>query len=315
MGAYETLEYKGQYHTSTLRYLIEIKSDSITFKYFDWPSQLQKDTIEKHNFIIVKNYLIINSEYGPDTFQIDHVNKDSIVFEVGESDKYKNKLIFKKLVTPPKLQYLDLSNKAYAIVCDNGYTDSIDFINDSILLHIRNDRFIHIVDKWFINEYKGFKFLIIGDIENLPQLITSSNNDLIELIIFRPNELNVEMNLLTSEIELKQLYGSWHEISRKNLDSIEYKWSKPLPDNVDWRINLNITKDSIEILELNRKRKLKWIPNTTNQYIYFPDDFDTENSTWKITLLEKDRLKIERYNKEHYNFSDPFEIIEFKKRR
>jgi hypothetical protein len=315
IGAYEKYEYndknKNQYQLLPLRYLIDINSDSITFKHFDY-GLFQRDTVIKCKFIIDENNLIVNSEIGIDKFRIDIVNNDSIVFKV-DNRNFKNRtLVFKKLDNPPKLNDLDLSNKAYSLICDNGYTDSIDFINDSILFHIGNNRFFPINNIWFINEYKGFKILVQNNFFTPPQLITYADKDLIELRSFGPKDLNIKLNLIKLKTDLKRLYGNWQEISRNNIDSVEYEWSQTYPDNKDWRLNLNISKDSIEISDLLSKNTYSLITNTTNQYICF-NPFEYQWLAWKILLSDNDRLVIERYNSRLSEFSEPFEIIEFKK--
>jgi len=313
IGAYEKYEYeKDKYQIFPVSYLIDINSDSITFKHYDF-GIFQWDTMYTRKFIIDENNLIVNSEISIDTFRIDGVYNDSIVFKVDNSNFKNRTLVFKKLDNPPKLNDLDLSDKAYSLVCDNGYTDSVDFINDRVLIHIGNYRPYPIENRWFINEYKDFKILVQNDMLFIPpQLITYADKDLIKLTAFGPKDLNIEMRLLTSKMDLNQLYGSWQEISRNNSDSVEYEWSQRFPNNKDWRLNLNISKDSIEISDLKSKNALNLITNTTNQYICF-NPFESEWKAWKILLLENDRLVIERYNMKLHIYSDPFEIIEFKK--
>ncbi|WP_066632127.1 hypothetical protein [Labilibacter marinus] len=297
IGAYKIDHTESDSVIMTNRYLLDIEKEELTVKVFDYPMSGRIGLTERFKYILTKDSLKTVS----DTFLIKSLNTDSLV--LNHTINNKRDLVFKRLLQDKTSPNVELTNKAFVIKYPH-YTDSIDFINDSLFMEI--DRSFR-TTRWSISNYKGFKFLIIDKIAYPLYLIHSCSEHEVNLKRFA----NVVMDYKMTEIECKMdtcgLIGKW--ICPIN-DSI------PLPPVPLWGLldadpkeSLIIEKDSIKISQFGRTEVKKWELNSTNELIYFPECNSRESKVWRIVQLSKIKLKLERNSKTHIKTDN--EVIEF----
>jgi len=131
IGAYKTHISGDKQSLSTMRLLLDISKNELVLKTFDYPMFEEKDSIINSKYSINKNYLIFDS----DTFLIKGITEDSLVLSL-QSD-YQLDFVLKRLPENNKNQNVDIKNNAFSLI-GPSYADSIDFINDSLILHIGN---------------------------------------------------------------------------------------------------------------------------------------------------------------------------------
>ncbi len=292
---------------SSMRLLLDFSNDEVVFKKFDYPMFSEKDSEEKVKFLVSKNYLIIDS----DTFQIRSLTKDSLTL-IFNSDQ-KQKLVFKKLREVNESLRIDIKNKAF-LLKGPSYRDSIDFINDSTIIHIGNIyntryRSSH----WAINSYKSLNFLVLDQHESPPFLISNTSINELSLKLFYTNVRDFKMTALNNIRDTIGLIGNW--VSPNPYISDIPLPPPPLnyPEDVDVRLYLRIKTDSIEIEQFGRSNSKKWILNSTNDFIYFPKELEKIRGVWKIVKLEGDKLTIERNSRSLTSMEK--EVIRFTKEK
>ncbi len=193
-----------------------------------------------------------------------------------------------------------------------NYADSIDFINDSLILHIGNEFNTNsLLRKWAINSYKSYDFLIFDEFESSPFLINKSSSNEISLNLFYTTIKDFKLTLIENIKDTSGFFGNWVWPFLEKQDFPPPPLSPNSSENEDTRLILRIKIDSLEIEQFNKMDSKKWELDSTNEFIYFPDDLNTKYGVWKILTINKDELIIERNNK--YNISEDKEIIKFEK--
>ena len=305
IGAYQTHYSGDEPALSSMRLLLDISKDEIIYKTFDYPMFDEKDSIIISKYSINENKLIFNN----DTFKINGITEDSLVLSF-YSD-YERDLVFKKLPQKGEKIKINITNKAFSLIGQN-YADSIDFINDSLILHIGNVFNTNYRSrKWAINSYKSLDFLVFDQIESPPFLIDKSSNNEISLKLFFTTIKDFKLTKIENKIDTSGIVGNW-------VWPFLYKQEFPLPPpppyfpvEGDTRLYLRIKMDTLEIEQFDKVDSKKWSINSTNEFIYFPDYLRTKYGVWKILKIDEDVLTIER-NKRYYS-SDDKETIRFEK--
>jgi hypothetical protein len=301
IGAYQIHYHDGKpIFLSSMRLLLDISKDEIAIKTFNYPMYEEKDSTITHKYHIDKNYLIINS----DTFIIKGVTGDSLI--LGIQSDYDSDYVFKRLSQTNKKNKINFQNKAFSLAGHN-YSDSIDFINDSLILHIGNKfNTNNSYTNWSINSYKSFDFLVLNQFESPPFLIDKSSAKNVSLKLFSTKILEFEMTLLENINDTNGLIGNWVQFA-----AIPSPYHIQDKKDADIRKHLRITKDNIEIKQINRTHIRKWKINSTNHFIYFPENNMTNFEVWKILEISDNKLVIEVNRRGFHNANS--EIMEFEK--
>jgi hypothetical protein len=290
---------------TSMRVLLDISENEIVRKTFDYPMFDEKDSIEILKYSIFDKSLIIDS----DTFLIKSLSKDSLVLSL--KPDYLRDFIFKRLPQKKKNVKINITNNAFSLI-GPSYADSLDFINDSLILHIghvfnTNYRSRH----WAINSYKSLNFLVFDQWESPPFLIDKSSKNEILLKLFFTTIKDFKLTPIENKMDTSGIVGQWvwPFINRQ-----DFPLPPPppyFPEDGDTRLYLKIKTDTLKIEQFNNVDSKKWLINSTNEFIYFPDDLRTKYGVWKILKINEDLLTIER-SKKCFS-SDDKEIIRFEK--
>lgn len=288
IGAYQT-HYSGEEPVlSSMRLLLDISKDEIISKTFDYPMFEEKDTMSISKYSIIKNKLIFDS----DTFVIKGVTEDSLILNI--NSHYERDFIFKRLPENNEKLNIDISNNAFSLIGPN-YADSIDFVNDSLILHIGNVfNTIYRSRHWAINSYKSLDFLVFDQIESPPFLISDYSDNEVSLKLYFSTIKDFKMTKIGNVKDTNGIVGSWVWPFQNNQDLPLPPPPPNYPENVDTKLYLRIKKDSLEMEQFGRTESKIWKLNSTNGFIYFPDDLLTKDGAWEILKIEGDKLEIER---------------------
>ncbi len=295
MGAYQVHHADSDKLITSFPYLYDFNKKKVVIKSF---YDGEYESID--NYKLLENKLIINK----DTLIIKCISNDSLVLYLNFD--YLRQFVLKRLVGSYKYD-IDLTHRAFKISSKN-ILDSLDFINDSVALHIGTQTdFKFRPSKWKIFKYKSYNFLLIDQYLRAPALIENDSAGIIELLFYFTKVEKVKLIPLISQRDTTGLIGNWlQEVPTMNL--------VPPPfciEEKDYRMKLKISLDSIEISQCGETNRLKWELNSTNEYIYFPDNFYKLSNKWKILNLSTTELEVERnrtYIKSSYT-----EKITFKK--
>ncbi|WP_321515491.1 hypothetical protein [Marinifilum fragile] len=303
IGAYQ-IHYSGDEPVlSSMRLLLDISKDEIVYKTFDYPMFDENDSMIISKYSIDENNLIFDN----DTFLIKGITNDSLVLSI--NSHYKRDVIFKRLPENNEKQSIDIINNAYSLIGPN-YADSIDFINDSLILHIGNVFNTNYRSrKWAVNSYKSYDFLVFDQLESPPFLINKSSSNEISLKLFYTTIKDFKLTQIENKIDTSGFVGNW---VWPFLERQDFPLPPPplyFPENGDTRLYLRIKTDTLEIEQFGRTKSKLWKLNSTNDFIYFPKDLLTKDGVWKILKIDGDKLEIERNNRFH-NSGDK-EIVEF----
>lgn len=306
IGAYKVEYSKVDSSFTSIRVLLDFSNDEVIFKKFDYPMFDEKQTSEKVKYLVSENFLILES----DTFQIESVTEDSLSLIINSDNKQK--LVFRRLTNETKNLNFSLEKKAFFIQGPN-YNDSIEFINDSTILHI-GDKFNtrYRSSNWAINNHKKLIFLVLDQFESPPFLIENTSKNELSLKLFYTNTRNFKLTKIRNTRDTMGLIGHWVSPS-------SYNSNRPLPppppinypEDIDVRLHLKINTDSLEIEQFEKSKSKKWELNSTNDFIYFPKEIDKIQGVWKIIELDKENLIIERNTRSYISMEK--ELIRFKK--
>ena len=270
------------------RTLIDIKEDSLYFVSIGDldTGDYNKVVIEggEYEYIQKEPALILED----DTLIIKHWSDSLTLIIPG----YNDINIFRRL--KPELANLEIEPEYLSgsfVMRGENYVDSLDFINDSLLIHTGKYNMNHPTDKWSIVNYAGYNFLNIHNIIFPLTIIKSCSAD--KIILDIPYHENYELTLEPSKSILKpsDLLGKWTEIN----DST--KTPLPVPPGFDdWEplYKLDIDEDSIRIQKYRRDYKLKWALTNDGKRIYFPDRVLKNDGSWKILDFNDGILTIQK---------------------
>ncbi|MDM8162229.1 hypothetical protein QUH73_20615 [Labilibaculum sp. K2S] len=303
IGAYQ-VHYSGDEPLlSSMRLLLDISKAELIYKTFDYPMFEERDSVQILKYSFNGKSLTLDS----DTFLVKNLTKDSLVLNF--CSNYERDLVFKRLPDNNNFK-IDIKNKAFSLTGPN-YADSIDFINDSLMLHIGNVfNTNYRSTKWAINSYKSFDFLVFDQSESPPFLIDYSFENEIFLKLFFTTIKDFKMTNIENVKDTSGIIGNW-------VCPFQNRQGVPLPrhlEGVDSKLYLRVKSDSLEIEQYGKIKSKKWKLNSTNNFIYFPEKINTKNGVWKILEVNEDKLIIERYrrNRKSYNPGDK-EVIKFEK--
>ncbi len=216
------------------------------------------------------------------------ISADSIILNI---NKPKKVLVLRRLESNLKrVKLTDNCFKGSYLITGEKYMDSIDFINNSTLIHTGKYDMNFPAKKWEIIDYKGFKFFNVHN-ELFPvTIVKSCSGDKIELYYPFKENFTLTLTPTKSKISSKQLIGNWMELQNFNVKP------PPPPDpNLnpeDAFFELKISQDSIQIKRFKRTKKLSWNLTSDGKRIYFKERILENDGSWKIIQLTDSTLTV-----------------------
>lgn len=284
MGAY-TLRYTDTDSTfNTMNLLFDISEDEIIMKNFAFHRNEMEDSEEHFKYSLEDNRIVLQStrlkSKMPETLLIEKIDRDSLILKnLGEENL---EFCFKRIENRTKKINPIIQPKAYRYASP-FLTDSLDFINDSTVLHIGSVFDVSRVSDWKIDTYKNLEFLLIdrGLISIPIMLIEYDSRGTIGLKYYHENIYKSQLEYLEYQKDIGKLVGNWKAEYPKFFECDDF-------------FSVNITKDSISINNFENRtithEKLQL--NSTNEFIYFPNN--RYQSVWKILNLNDSTLTIKR---------------------
>ena len=272
-----------------IRSLYDFSEDKLWIKSFNHASLPDYGEIEEFNYKLKGNKLCIDTM----CFTLKTITKDSLVIQL--THQYKVDLVLKRLIQVDKQPIPSFRNKAFSFTGPQ-YADSIDFINDSLFLDIGNNAYSNNRTKrWRTETYKSFNFLVLDMMFPTPFLINNSSEDEINLTAYFTTNKKFKLLEIKNKRDIRNLEGVWIGNRVKQGDFPEPP--RPLKPrdfsgDIESDYALKINSDSLEYRQYYRTSRRKWLLNTTNDFIYFPDRLDSRNGIWKIKELNKDELRV-----------------------
>lgn len=284
MGAY-TLRYTDTDSTfNEMNLLFDISEDELNVKVFAFNNDEIEDSEEHFKYSLKENRIILLSNRlkskMPDTILIETIGKDSLVLKnLGDENL---KFCFKRIENKAKKINPIIQRKAYRYTSP-FLSDSLDFINDSTVLHIGSVFDVCHTSQWKIDTYKNLDFLLIdrGFLTIPIMLIESNSEKIIELKYYGKKIHKAQLQPFEHSKDVSKLIGNWKAKYPKFFECDDF-------------FSANITKDSISINDIQNRtishEKLKL--NSTNEFIYFANN--PYQSVWKILSLNDTTLTIKR---------------------
>ena len=240
---------------------------------------LDKVNIDTSNFEYVGNKLKL------DTYAANlELSKDSIILEIEHQ-----KLVLRRI--PDNLKNVDISTGCFHnsfIIKSKNYQDSIDFVNDSLVIFtgMYDQKFPG--KKWQIVVYGGFKFLNIQSELHPVTIIQSCNSNGIGLIYPTIEIIEIKLIPTIGQIGKERLIGKWKEVENA------YPTPPPPPNltESDLRLSINIKNDSIDVQKYGRIKTHKWGLTSDGKRIYFFGNFLKSEGSWKLLDLSDSSMTV-----------------------
>ncbi|PTB95735.1 hypothetical protein C9994_10460 [Marivirga lumbricoides] len=240
---------------------------------------LNKVTIDSTEYELLNSKLKFKS-YSPNI----QISKDTITLEFENQ-----KLVLRRI--PENLRNLDISADCFHgsyFIQSKNYQDSIDFVNDSLLIYTGKYDQNFPGKKWQIVDYEGFKFLNIHEELQPVTIIKSCNSDGICLVYPTAKIIDMKLTPTTGDIQKEQLIGKWMEIQNSAP-------APPSPPNLTeevLRLSVLIKSDSIKINKCKRTKTYKWNLTSDGKRIYFIDRFLENDGSWKLLDLSDSSMTV-----------------------
>ena len=284
----QTIDTENNKFITSYKAFFDFKKDSVKIVSFGDPSTGDYGKVDT----VSGSYIFTNSSL---TIDVDrkmkfNVTKSNNTIYLSNKELEMNKVEFKQidssLINPL------ISQKCFKgsyLITNENYEDSIDFINDSILLYTGMYDQNFPAKKWEIINYKGINILNIHKTFHEILIVKSCSKD--KIILESPFITNLTLTLIptSSNINKSDLYGNWLEIS-------DSKSKLPFPPGFDENelyLRLEIKPETITTKILKRENILKWDISNDGKRIYFLDkinQFRDESFSWKIISLSEDML-------------------------
>jgi hypothetical protein len=240
---------------------------------------LAKVTIDSTEYKLIGSKLEFES-YSPKI----QISKDTLTLEFENQ-----KLVLRRI--HENFKNLDVNTECFQgsyFIQSKNYQDSIDFINDTLLIYTGRYDQNFPGKKWQIVDYGGFKFLNIHEELQPVTIIKSCNSNGIDLVYQTIQNIDIRLTPTIGKIEKEQLIGKWTEVENSYT-------APPPPPNLteeDLRLKINLKSDSIEIIKYSRIKIYKWNLTTDGKRIYFLDKFLENGGSWKLLELSDTTMTI-----------------------
>ncbi|MEN7549443.1 hypothetical protein AAG747_16085 [Rapidithrix thailandica] len=223
--------------------------------------------------------------------------EDSLVLQ-NQSISFIFKRLDLKASTPSKTASACL--KGSYLIRGKNYQDSLEFLNDSLLIHTGEFHSNNPVKKWAVVTYKGIHFLSIQNIFFPLTAITSCSE---QQVVLNHLAKNVDWILspTKSTRQKSELIGSWTATP-----------TYPLPPGTDTAKpfhQIAFEQDSVRIQRFKKVQKLKWNLTEDGKRIYFMDKILKKGGSWKIIECTDQHLTLDLNNS--WLFDD--NILKFKR--
>jgi len=293
-------------HYTLQRTFFEFDSDSVhIISIGDFSTgDLGAVNTESGTFVVNESSLAIEIKGWPQFGII--ASKDSLILTHKENPETKT--ILKRINA-------DLRSANISANCFNGsyllqgynYQDSIDFINDSILLQTGKYNMNFPGNKWEIVTYKNYNFINIHE-ELFPLTVirSCSREEVILESLFKTN-YTITLTPTTTSINTSDFYGKWIEIEGAN--SVPKPPMPPGYGKEDRLLQVEFDSDSVRIKNFRQDERIKWDLSNDGKRIYFIDKVLENEGSWKILAITEDILVVRISS--HSGFTE--EIVKLKR--
>ena len=260
--------------------------------------ELDKISIDTTEYKLSNGKLELKS-YSPSI----QFSRDSMTLEF----EYE-KLMLRRI--PENLKNLDINSGCFRgsyFIQSKYYQDSIDFVNDSLLIYTGENHQNSPGKKWQIVDYGGFKFLNINDVLDPVTIIKSCNSDRIDLFYLGIQNIDIKLSPTKGQIDKEQLIGEWIEIVNSNIPPPPH----PNLSDEDYKRTVKVNGDSMKIKKFNRLKTHKWALTSDGKRIYFPDILLENEGSWKLLNLTDSSMTVRMSGQSEFKK----EIVRFKKEK
>lgn len=231
------------------------------------------------------------------------LDKDTLHFKIsgtGELILYNyagnsNKTVFTRVTAVDTSLSVNLGQKAYLFYKDNRFIDSLDFINDSLVMSLLDncppdERIL----RYKILKYRAFNFLITSSPEIPPLLFTSRNDQQYFLKECYISEKQVMLKPIGYYKDTSGMQGTWQVKLETGEDSSLARLQRDLYYEEPHEMSLIITQDSISFCGNGYSKSYQWYLNNTGEWFYFQEKNNSAWQVWKITFFDSKRMVLKR---------------------
>lgn len=263
--------------------IFDFQNDSIKAILFEDSQNLNFDKSMDGIYKVKNKKLTITTEKEKFKMKINFMT-DSFILTVRKLDK--DRFTYKRLKESDKC---NISKERFVnqsfLVSSSGYTDSIYFMNDSLVLHCGNSNLASPLKQWKLSEYNGYKFFYTNRPFFPGMLAVRDSAGTITLNPYIKKNGEVKLTILTSRLDNKLLIGSWMETQRITIQ-------KSSSDERKKPMRLEIDPDEASITVNNITKTLNWRVTPEFSRIYFTNNKNLYVDSWKIIDLNYSTLKL-----------------------
>lgn len=290
VGAYRVYQNGGELEYVPFSMVVEFKEDSLNSIDFSHQGGTNFVAKNKAEYKLVDDLLLSSEHEGRwDTLHVKAITSDSLILGLPLGWD----AVFKKLPETASPKNVKLTGNAYHISSYN-YSDSLDFVNDSIMLHIGSDANVFRTSLWSVVDFGDYKFWVNSELRSPPLLITSYSDATIDLQVYHKDVVNFKMEKLDKQLDLSLLQGKWVEAADTSALKLLLPPPPNLPEDADRRLHMEFDGDSLIRQKFGKSHTTKWTPNNTNRFIYFKAKSPYDLVCWRILHLDTNKLIIKK---------------------
>ncbi len=278
--------YLGYWDGDSLKYeqpclrLIDIDSDTIHQKSFRYPQFNSEDGVISNRYEFNDGKIYFNN----DSIVFEIISQDSLVIR---SNSQEGMAAVLKRIPEIQSPELVLPKAFYELTC-NTYVDSFEVLDNNFVLH-QNEKWAHDGDisRWYVSNYKHYKFLVIARAQCAPLLLTEVSPGNINFKLFDQDVYDGTIKEVDYPKEQSNILGVWHQ------ESALHSWSTFLPylhssNNIygkDTIVTLIFDNDSVEVKQYGSHGKHGYTRSKSGKHILLdlPDSL-AQFSQWRIEL-------------------------------
>lgn len=173
-----------------------------------------------------------------------------------------------------------------AVLESKDRQDTLDFINDSTLLH--TGEYHYPVENWSLQRYKGITFLNVKSVYTPVFVVNSKTDNGVGLLWGHGNELFLRPLPTLNKNFKEPLYGIWKETNSTKIKG-------PPPPNMteeDQIMVFEIREDSVELYQYQQRRVMSWLISSDGKRIYFPERLKKWDGTWQVLNVSDSTLEL-----------------------
>ena len=294
--------------------IFDFENDTVRFKnlFFDFLTDTNKTNSLKYN--LSEDWLIVYGENKVDSTYC-KISKDSLVLKYNQEEYEES--VFWKL---EKYRLAQNKDDFYNYLVSSSFEvfDSIrvEFCeNSSMIVSDFNFRMGY-NQYWRIEKFKDELFLLTDGLSGFALHLMEFNQSGFTGIIHGRENKQVEFKKLPKDkiFQIENLLGEWEEYRGENMPPPPPP-PPPHKNKVFFEKEfLSITDSTIQQHNFYRIDTLEWQSNRENDLIVFPESrLPLKERHWKIKLLNKNELVIERKSNRMNHLGNQMETIKFKK--